>query len=145
MAILKSERFFSSVNYQSGKWLGSSKMYYMKPLKIAHTYTFFDEKFLWIRDSFRIMILWIFSMFYMRIMQSENFATDIHAHYRQSETAPIYTRIICEKNFAQIYMKNRGAFEIGGRLIEYWCLFVRLYHVLYMWASFEECRFLLIG
>ena len=30
----------------------------------------------------------------MRIMQSENFATNIHTHYRQSETAPhIYMRI----------------------------------------------------
>ena len=49
-------------------------------------------------------------MFYVRIMQSENSATNIHTHYRQSETAPpIYARIICEKNSAQIYMKNRGA------------------------------------
>ena len=43
-------------------------------------------------------------MFYMRIMQSENFAANIHTHYRQSETAP-YTRIIREENFAQIYMR----------------------------------------
>lgn len=56
----------------------------------------------------------VFSVFYMRIMQSENFATDIHTHYRQSETAPLYTRIIRERNFAQIYMKNRGAFGICG-------------------------------
>ena len=68
-----------------------------KALKIAHTYTFFDEKFLWIRDSFLHYDFGIFSMFYMRIMQSENFATNIHAHYRQSETAPIYAHYIREK------------------------------------------------
>ena len=71
----------------------------------------------------------IFPVFYMRIMQSENFATNIHTHYRQSETAPIYTRIICEKNFAPDIYKNCGAFEICGRLIERWYLGVRLYHV----------------
>lgn len=54
----------------------------------------------------------------MRIMQSENFATDIHTHYRQSKTAPIYTRIICEKNFAPDIYENCGAFEICGRLID---------------------------
>ena len=72
----------------------------------------------------------------MRIMQSENFATNIHTHYRQSETAPIYTRIIREENFAPDIYKNCGAFEIGWRLIERWYLYVRLYHVLYMRSSF---------
>ena len=82
-----------------------------------HIYIF-DEKFLWIRDSFSHYDFGIFSMFYMRIMQSENSATNIHTHYRQSETAPIYTRIICEKNFAPDIYENRGAFRICGRLIE---------------------------
>ena len=50
----------------------------------------------------------------MRIMQSENFATDIHTHYRQSETAPLYTRIIREKNFAQIYMRIAVRLESVG-------------------------------
>ena len=45
----------------------------------------------------------------MRIMQSENFATDIHAHYRQSETAPIYAHYMREKFRPDIY-KNCGAF-----------------------------------
>ena len=49
-----------------------------------------------------------------RIMQSENFAANIHTHYRQSETAPIYTRIICEKNFAQIYMRIAVRLESVG-------------------------------
>ena len=36
-------------------------------------------------------------MFYMRTMQSEYLATHIHAHYRQSETAPIYAHYMREK------------------------------------------------
>lgn len=51
------------------------------------------------------MILGFFSVFYMRIMQSENFATDIHTHYRQSETAPIYAHYMREKFRPQIYMR----------------------------------------
>ena len=81
-------------------------------LKIAHTYTFFDENFLWIRDSFSHYDFVIFSVFYMRIMQSENFAANIHTHYRQSETAPLYTRIIREENFAPDIYEDCGAFGI---------------------------------
>ena len=54
----------------------------------------------------------------MRIMQSENFATYIHAHYRQSETAPYIRALYARKISLQIYMRNRGAFEICGRLID---------------------------
>ena len=115
--------------------LGSSIDVLHEAFKIAHTYTFFDEKFLWIRDSFSHYDFGILPVFYMRIMQSENSATNIHTHYRQSETAP-YTRIIREKNFAPNIYENCGAFGIGGRLIERWCLGVRLYHVLYMRSSF---------
>ena len=90
------------------KVLGSSGMYYMKPLKIAHTYTFLTKNFYGFETVFLHYDFGIFSMFYMRIMQSENSATDIHAHYRQSETAPLYTRIIREENFApDIYEKLR--------------------------------------
>ena len=54
-------------------------------------------------------------MFYMRIMRSENSATNIHAHYRQSETAPPYTRIIREENFApDIYMRIAVRLESVG-------------------------------
>ena len=67
-------------------------------------------------DSRQFLALWFcdFPVFYMRIMQSENSATNIHTHYRQSETAPIYTRIICEKNFAQIYMRIAVRLESVG-------------------------------
>ena len=47
----------------------------------------------------------------MRIMQSENFATNIHTHYRQSETAPIYAHYTREKFRPDIY-ENCGAFRI---------------------------------
>ena len=77
-----------------------------------------------------------FPMFYMRIMQSENFATNIHAHYRQSETAPICAHYMREKFRPDIY-KNCGAFEIGGRLIDGRYLGVCLCYVLYMRSSFE--------
>ena len=74
----------------------------------------------------------IFSVFYMRIMQSENFATNIHAHYRQSETAPYIRALYARKISPQIYMRTCGAFGIRARLIEGWYLGVRLYYVLYM-------------
>ena len=47
----------------------------------------------------------------MRIMQSENFATNIHTHYCQSETAPIYAHYTREKFRPDIY-ENCGAFRI---------------------------------
>ena len=76
----------------------------MKPLKSPTYIHFLTKNFYRFETVFCIMVFGIFSMFYVRIMQSENFATNIHTHYHQSETAP-YTRIICEKNFAQIYMR----------------------------------------
>ena len=80
---------------------------------------------------------WDFLRILMRIMQSENSATDIHAHYRQSETAPPYTRIICEENFAQIYI--RIAVRSESAAIDWrWHLGVCLCRVLYMRSSFEE-------
>ena len=45
----------------------------------------------------------IFSVFYMRIMQSENFAIDIHTHYRQSETAP-YIRALYARKISPRYI-----------------------------------------
>ena len=89
-------------------------MYYMKPLKSPTHIHFLTKNFYGFETVFLHYDFGIFSMFYMRIMQSENFATNIHTHYRQSETAPIYTRIICEKNFAQIYMRIAVRLESVG-------------------------------
>ena len=94
--------------------MGSSIDVLYEALKIAHTYTFLTKNFYGFETVFRIMILWFSPCFYMRIMQSENFATYIHTHYRQSETAPLYTRIIYERNFAQIYMRIAARLESVG-------------------------------
>ena len=77
----------------------------------------------------------------MRIMQSENFATNIHTHYRQSETAPYIRALYARKISPPDIYENCGAFGICGRLIERRHLCVCLYHVLYMRSSFEEGRF----
>lgn len=67
----------------------------------------------------------IFSVFYMRIMQSENFATNIHTHYRQSETAPHIRALYARKISPPDIYENCGAFRICERLIERWHLCVR--------------------
>ena len=85
----------------------------MKPLK-SPTHIHFGEKFLWIRDSFSHYDFGIFSMFYMRIMQSENFATNIHTHYRQSETAPHIRALYARKISPQIYMRIAVRLESVG-------------------------------
>ena len=61
--------------------------------------------------QFFALWLWDFLHFYTRIMQSENFATNIHTHYRQSETAPIYAHYMREKFRPDIY-ENCGALGI---------------------------------
>ena len=85
------------------KILGRVQMYYMKIKKSPTHIHFLTTNFI---DSRQFFALWFcdFPVFYMRIMQSENFAANIHTHYRQSETAPLYTRIIREKNFAPRYI-----------------------------------------
>ena len=50
-------------------------------------------------------------------MQSENFATNIHTHYRQSETAPYIRALYARKISPLDIYKNCGAFRICGRLI----------------------------
>ena len=57
MAILKSERFFSSVNHWSGKDLWSSIDVLHKAFKIAHTYTFLTKNFYGFEIVSCIMIL----------------------------------------------------------------------------------------
>ena len=83
---------------------GSSIDVLHEALKIAHTYTFLTENFIDSRQFFLHYDFWIFSVSYMRIMQSENFATDIHTHYRQSETAPYIYAHYMRENFAPRYI-----------------------------------------
>ena len=79
------------------KVLGSSIGVLYESFKIAHTYTFLTKNFYGFETVFLHYDFGIFSVFYMRIMQSENFATNIHTHYRQYETAPIYAHYMREK------------------------------------------------
>ena len=97
VAILKSERFFSSINRWSGKWWGSSIDVLHEAFKIAHTYTFFDEKFLWIRDSFCIMILGFSPCFICALCRAKILLQIYTRIIASLKPPPIYTRIICEK------------------------------------------------
>ena len=64
-------------------------------------------------DSRQFFALWFCDFArYARIMQSENSATNIHTHYRQSETAPHIRALYAREISPQIYMKNRGAVGI---------------------------------
>ena len=84
-------------------------------------------------------------MFYVRIMQSENSATNIHTHYRQSETAPHIRALYARKISPQIYMRIAVRLESAGRVIGRWCLlrsFVsRFVSAVIVWIR----SFLLIG
>ena len=85
--------------------MGSSIDVLHEAFKIAHIYTFFGEKFYGFETVFLHYDFVIFSIFYVRIMQSENFATDIHTHYRQSETAPHIRALYARKISPQIYTR----------------------------------------
>ena len=87
-------------------------MYYMKPLKSPTHIHLFDENFYGFETVFCIMVFGIFSMFYVRIMQSENFATNIHTHYRQSKTAPHIRALYARKISPPDIYENCGAFRI---------------------------------
>ena len=90
-------------------------MYYMKPLKSPTHIHFWRKIFM---DSRQFFALWFcdFLHVFMRIMQSENFATDIHTHYRQSETAPHIRTLYARKISPQIYMR------IAVRLESVWAI-----------------------
>ena len=84
-------------------------------------------------------------MFYMRIMQSENFATDIHAHYRQSETAP-YIRALYARKISppDIYEKLRCVRNPWA--IDWVLVFLRSFLSCFVYAVIVWIRtFLLIG
>ena len=61
--------------------------------KIAHTYTFFDEKFLWIRDGFRIMILG-FSPCSICVLCRAKILPQIYTRIIASLKPPPYTRAL---------------------------------------------------
>ena len=75
-----------------------------------HIYIF-DEKFLWILDSFLHYDFGIFLCFICVLCRAK-ILPQIYTRIIASLRPPPYTRIIRERNSAQIYMKNRGAFRI---------------------------------
>ena len=77
-----------------------------------HIYIF-DEKILWIRDSFCIMILG-FSPCFICVLCRAKILPQIYTRIIASLKPPPYTRIICEKNFAQIYMRIAVRLESVG-------------------------------
>ena len=145
MAILKSERFFSSVNRWSGKDFGSSIGVLHEAFKIAHTYTSFWRKFLWIRDSFCIMIL--------------GFSPYFNAYYAERKFCHRYTHALSPVWNRPPYMRVLYARKIPPRYIwkiaarQEWC--VRDWLALASWRLFVLCfiyavivwigSFLLIG
>ena len=116
----------------------------MKPLKSPTHIHLFDENFYGFEIVFLHYDFGIFSMFYVRIMQSENFATNIHTHYRQSETAPIYAHYMREK-FRPRYIRElrcvRNPWAIDWVLVS-----LRLFISCFVCAVIVWIRsFLLIG
>ena len=88
-------------------------MYYMKPLKIAHTYTFLTKNFI---DSRQFFALWFCD--FLRILYAY-YAERKFCHKYTHALSPVwnrppYTRIICEKNFAQVYMRIAVRLESVG-------------------------------
>ena len=102
-----------------------------------HIYIFWRKIFM---DSRQFFALWFWD--FLHVLYAY-YAERKFCHKYTHALSPVwnrppYTRIICEKNFAPDIYENCGAFEICVWLIELWYLRVRLYHILYMWSSFEE-------
>ena len=118
-------------------------MYYMKSLKSPTHIHIFDEKFLWIRDSFLHYDFGILPN--MRVLCRAKILPQIYTRIIASLKPPPYTRIIREKNFAPDIYNNCGAFGICERLIERWYLCVRFVSC-FVYAVIVWIRsFLLIG
>ena len=116
----------------------------MEPLKSPTHIHFLAKNFIDSRQFLHYDFV-IFSMFYMCIMQSENSATDIHTHYRQSETAPHTRALYARKISPQIYMgiavrsESVRAIDLG---LASWRSFVsRFVYAVIVWIR----SFLLIG
>ena len=106
MAILKSERFFSWVNRWSGKDFGSSIGVLHEAFKIAHTYTSFWRKFLWIRDGFLHYGFWDFLHILCAYYAERKFC-----HKYTHALSPVWNRphiraLYARKILPQIYMRS---------------------------------------
>ena len=110
-----------------------------------HIYIF-DEKFLWIRDSFFcIMILW-FSPCFICVLCRVKILLQIYTRIIASlKPPPLYTRIIREENFAtDIYEKLRcvrNLWVIDWALVSLRSFVSRFVYAVIVWIR----SFLLIG
>ena len=106
-----------------------------------HIYIFLTKIFMDLRRFFALWFLG-FSPCFMCVLCRAKILPQIYTRIIASLKPPPYTRIICEKNFApDIYENCEGVWNLCARLIERWYLFVCLYHVLYLYSSFEEGYF----
>ena len=125
--------------------MGSSIDVLHEAFKIAHIYTFLTKNFYGFEIFFLHYDFGIFFVFYMRIMQSENFATYIHAHYRQSETAPLYIRALYTRKILPRYIwELRCVWNLWA--IDWALVSLRLFVSCFVYAVIVWIRsFLLIG
>ena len=86
----------------------------MRPLKIAHTYTFFDEKFLWIRDGFLHYDSWIFPCFICVLCRAKILPQIYTRIIASLKPPPIYAHYMREKFRPQIYMRIAVRLESVG-------------------------------
>lgn len=89
--------------------MGSSIDVLHEAFKIAHTYTFLTKNFYGFEIVFFALWFWDFLHVLYAYYAERKFCHKYTYALSPVWNRPPYTRIICEKNFAQIYMKNRGA------------------------------------
>ena len=94
--------------------MGSSIDVLHEALKIAHIYTFFAKNFYRFETIFALWF-WYFPRILYAYYAERKFCHRYIRALLPVWNRPIYTRIICEKNFAQIYMRIARAFGICAR------------------------------
>ena len=137
VTILKSERFFSSVNRWSGKDFGASIDVLHEAFKIAHTYTFLTKK---IYGFDTVLALWFWDFPHPSILYAY-YADRKFCHKYTRALSPVWNRphiraLYARKISPRYIWELRCVWNLCERLIGRWYLGVRLYHVLYMRSSF---------
>ena len=118
-------------------------MYYMKPLKSPTHIHFLTKNFYGFEAVFCIMILWFCPIcaYYAERKFCHKYTHALSSVWNR----PPYTRIICEKNFAQIYMRIVLRLESVGA-IDWELVSLRLFISCFVCGVIVWIRsFLLIG
>ena len=142
VAILKSERFFSSLNRWSEKYFGSSIDVLHETFKIAHTYIFLVKNFYRFETVFALWF-WDFPPCFICVLCRAKILPQIYTRIIASLKPPPYTRIIRERNSAHIYEKSRrgrdNVWAVDWASAS-WCSFVSCFvYVVIVWKS-RFCR-----